>query len=172
VRFVPSFRRAAPVAVAFAALAMGGCDAANTRNGQGSIEAPSAPSPVAHLSLSVLPNPVVVLQDPRDPSAHIAQWTVQIVETGGVGGAVSFVNATVRDALTGAPVEPQGFLSVDAAEIQRQVGTDHIAAGGTLVLMQSLAYSSAESSATLAVAVQAVDDNGNLVGTSVTVPVD
>jgi hypothetical protein len=93
------------------------------------------------------------------------------METAGVGGRLSFVNATLRDARTGAPVEPHGFLSDDAAEIQKRLGTDRIAAGGTVVLAQSLAYASEGSAANLAVAVQAVDDNGNVVGTSIAVGV-
>jgi hypothetical protein len=132
---------------------------------------PSAPTAQAKLSVFVVPNPVIALRDARHPNSRAARWTVQIVETAGVGGALSFVNATLREIDTGAPVEPQGSLSMDAAEIRQRIGTDHIAAGGALSLEQSLAYESAGSGGTLAVALQLVDDNGNLVGGSVTVPV-
>lgn len=83
---------------------------------------------------------------------------------------MTFVNATIRDADTGVPVEP-GSLSMDAAAIRAQVGTDRIVAVGTLFLAQSLAYQSTGPGATLAVAVQLRDDHGNLVGGAVTVRV-
>ncbi len=154
------------------ALAASGCDFATTaKDDATTAPLPSGPSAQARLSVFVLPNPVLVLRDARDPTSRVARWTVQIMETGGVGGSVSFVNATLRETDTGAPVEPYGFLSMDAAEIRRRTGTDRLAAGGTLVLAQSLAYASAGSGATLAVAVQLLDDNGNLVGGAVTVAV-
>lgn len=154
------------------AVAAGGCDFANTAKDEATTAPlPSGPSAQARLSVFVLPNPVLVLRDARDPTSRVARWTVQIMETGGVGGSVSFVNATLRETDTGAPVEPYGFLSTDAGEIRRRIGTDRLAAGGTLVLAQSLAYASAGSGATLAVAVQLLDDNGNLISGAVTVPV-
>jgi len=133
--------------------------------------APSTPSPApaqARLNVLIVPNPVIVLRDPRKPSSRTARWTVHIFENGGVGGAVSFVNATVRDADTGAPVEPQGFLSMDVTEIRKRAGTERLPPGGNLAVPQSIAYDSFASAATLAVAVQVLDDNGNLVGYSTT----
>jgi hypothetical protein len=153
------------------ALAAGGCDFATTAKDEATVPVPTGPSAHAQLSVFVLPNPVLVLRDPRDPTSRVARWTVQIMERGGVGGSLSFVNATLRDTDTGAPVEPHGFLSMDAAEIRRLTGTDRLAAGGTLVLAQSLAYASEGSGATLAVAVQLLDDNGNLVSGAVTAAV-
>lgn len=149
-----------------------GCDFATTAKSESAAPpAPTAPQPQARLTVFVLPNPVIALRDARDPTSRVARWTVQVLETAGVGGVVTFVNATLRDADSGAPVEPQGFLSMDAAEIRRRSGTDRIAPGGTLVLTESLAYASNGASGTLAVAVQIVDDNGNVIGASVTVGV-
>jgi hypothetical protein len=152
------------------ALATGGCNLAKVGQDT-SPTAASAPPPApaaARLSLQILPNPVVVLRDTRNPSSRIARWTVYITEGAGVGGAVRFVNATVREADTGAPVEPQGFLSMDATEIRRRAGTERLPPGGSLAVPQSLSYDSSGSAATLAVAVQVVDDNGNLLGQSAT----
>jgi hypothetical protein len=153
------------------ALAHVGCDFATTAKSASAPPAPTAPQPQARLTVFVLPNPVIVLKDARDPTSRVAGWTVQVIESAGVGGAFTFVNATLRDADSGAPVEPQGFLSMDAAEIRKRTGTDRIAPGGTLVVNQSLAYASHGAGGTLAVAVQIVDDNGNVVGASVTVGV-
>jgi hypothetical protein len=156
--------------VAALALAHGGCDFATTAKGASAPQAPTAPQPQARLTVFVLPSPVIALKDARDPTSRVARWTVQVIESASVGGALTFVNATLRNAASGAPVEP-GFLSMDGAEIRRRTGTDRIPAGGTLVLTQSLAYTSDEPTGTLAVAVQIVDDNGNVVGASVTVGV-
>lgn len=153
------------------ALALGACDFATTAKNETVPEAPTAPQPSARPTIFVFPNPVLVLRDARDPTSRVAYWTVQVIESAGVGGSFTFVNATLRDADSGAPVEPQGFLSMDAAEIRKRTGTDRIAPGGTLVVNQSLAYASHGAGGTLAVAVQIVDDNGNVVGASVTVGV-
>ena len=150
------------------ALVASGCDFATREKAESTATLPSAPSTQARLSVFVLPNPVIALRDTRHPTSRVARWTVQIIEAGGVGGTLSFVNTTLRDADTGAPVEPQGFLSMDAAEIRRKTGTDRLAAGGSLALTQSLAYDSDGSGALLAVAVLLVDDQGNVVGGSVT----
>jgi hypothetical protein len=128
-------------------------------------ETPPSAVAQARLNVFILPNPVIVLRDARNPSSRTARWTVQVIETGGVGCALSFINATVRDTDTGAPVEP-GFLSMDVTEIRRRAGTERLPPGGSLAVPQSLGYYSVASGATLAVAVQVVDDNGNLVSHS------
>jgi hypothetical protein len=149
------------------ALATGGCDFATTAENEATVPRPSAPLAEARLNVFVLPSPIVALRDARNPSSRVARWTVQVFETAGVGGALTFVNATLRDADTGALVDP-GFLSMDAALIRARAGTDRIAANGNLALAQSLDYESAGSGARLAVAVQFLDDHGNVVGGSVT----
>ena len=151
------------------AFALGACDFARRAASDSPAAASTTPPPAlqARLDVSILPNPVVVLRDARNPSSRTARWTVLIVETGGVGGTVTFVNASVRDAGTGAPVEP-GFLSMDVAEIRKRAGTERLPAKGTLGVPQSLAYTSPAAAETLAVAVQVVDDNGNVVGQQAT----
>jgi hypothetical protein len=153
-----------------AALATAGCNLVKMGE-DASPAAASSPPPApiqARLSVMILPNPVIVLRDTRKPSSRTARWTVYIFENGGVGGTVAFVNATVREADTGAPVEPQGFLSMDRTEIRRRAGTDRLPPGASLAIPQSLAYDSVGAAATLAVAVQVMDDNGNLVGQAAT----
>jgi hypothetical protein len=156
----------AALALAFAGL--GACDFASRRRTDSPAAATPPPVVQARLDVSILPSPVIVLRDARDPSSRTARWTVQIVETAGVGGVVSFVNASVRDAGTGAPVEPQGFLSMDVAEIRRRAGTERLPARGSLAVPQSLSYTSLAPTATLAVAVQVVDDDGHVVGQQAT----
>jgi hypothetical protein len=109
---------------------------------------------------------VVVLRDARAPSARSAHWTLYITDSGGVGGFLRFVNATIRDAETGTPVEPRPSLSLDGSEIRLLAGTDRLPPGGTLAIPQSLDYESPAARATLTVAVQLVDDHGNVVSQS------
>jgi hypothetical protein len=122
--------------------------------------------------VAIVPNPIVVARDPVHPTARTAVWTVHVSEVAGVGGRLTFLNASVRDADTGAPVEPGGFLSLDGAEVRALVGTDRLAPGGTFAVPQSLQYESAGSRAVLAVAVQVQDDRGNLVGGSSTARIE
>jgi hypothetical protein len=158
------------VALASLNVGLGACDFAHkTGVAPTAASSPAAPaSTQARLSVSILPDPILVLRDRRDPTSLAAHWTVQILETAGVGGTLGFVNATVRDADTGAPVGPQGFLSMDTTEIRKQVGTDRLAPGGRLAVPQSLTYNSEASAAMLAVAVQVLDDNGNVVSSATT----
>jgi hypothetical protein len=94
---------------------------------------------------------------------------VVTISAAGAGGTVSFVNATLRDAESGALPEPRGTLSLADAGIVAQVGSNRIAAGGSLRVAQGLAYAlpSDNRRATLVVTVQVIDDLGNLVSRSV-----
>jgi hypothetical protein len=109
--------------------------------------------------------------DPKTPLR--ADWVVTITATG-AGGAVSFVNATLRDAETGALPDPTGRVSLAAPAIAAQAGTNRIPAGGSLRVAQGLEYAPPADSrrATLLVTVQLIDDLGNLVSRSVTVAVN
>jgi hypothetical protein len=154
------------------AVAAPGCDF--VRKFQGGDE-PAAPTPTttsparqARLTVAIVPNPVLALRNPRAPALRSARWTVQISESGGVGGTLSFVNVTLRDAATGVPVDPSPFLSLDAGEIARQAGTNRLAAGGTLVLAQGIDFESPGAMAQLTIAAQLLDDEGNLVGQQAT----
>lgn len=134
----------------------------------------SAPTPAgASLSLSVSPDPVTATEtdDPKTPLR--ADWVVTITSNG-AGGTVNFVNATLRDADTGALPDPTGRLSLAAPDIAAQAGTNRVAAGGSLRVVQGLDYALPADSrrATLLVTVQLIDDLGNVVSRSVTVAVN
>ena len=129
----------------------------------------ATPTPVAaSLGLSLSPDPIVAAEN-DDPEAPLrADWVVTITATG-VGGNVSFVNATLRDAESGALPEPRGTLSLADTGIVAQVGSNRIAPGGSLRVAQGLAYALPSDSrrASLVVTVQVIDDQGNLVSRSV-----
>lgn len=133
-----------------------------------------APTPVAaSLALSLSPAPIVAAEN-DDPSAPLrADWVVTITAAG-TGGTVSFVNATLRDAESGALPEPRGTLSLAEAGIVAQVGSNRIPAGGSLRVAQGLAYAlpSDNRRATLVVTVQLIDDLGNLVSRSASTSVE
>jgi hypothetical protein len=121
----------------------------------------------ASLALSLSPDPIVAAEN-DDPNAPLrADWVVTITAAG-TGGTVSFVNATLRDAASGALPEPRGTLSLAEAGIVAQVGSNRIPAGGSLRVAQGLAYAlpSDNRRATLVVTVQLIDDLGNLVSRS------
>ena len=141
----------------------------------GSPAAPTpAPTPVAaSLALSLSPDPIVAAEN-DDPNAPLrADWVVTITAAG-TGGTVSFVNATLRDAESGALPEPRGTLSLAEAGIVAQVGSNRIPAGGSLRVAQGLAYAlpSDNRRATLVVTVQLIDDLGNLVSRSASTSVE
>ncbi len=161
-------RLAYPLRLAGALIPLLGCAASNPV-----APTPSPTPPSASLSLSVSPDPVIATEtdDPQTPLR--ADWVVTIT-TSGAGGAVSFVNATLRDAETGALPDPTGRLSLAAPEIAAQAGTNRVPAGGSLRVAQGLDYAPPAEGrrAILLVTVQLIDDHGNLVSRSVTVAVN
>jgi hypothetical protein len=133
-----------------------------------------APTPVAaSLALSLSPDPIVAAENDDPDAPFRADWVVTITAVG-TGGTVSFVNATLRDAESGALPEPRGTLSLAAAGIVAQVGSNRIPAGGSLRVAQGLAYAlpSDNRRATLVVTVQLIDDLGNLVSRSASTSVE
>lgn len=159
-----------------AALLLPACDLVRKfqEGGVGSPAAPGseAPGRQARLNVVILPSPVIALRDPRSPSARTARWTVQVVETGGVSGSLTFVNATIRDTATGVPVEPRASLSMDATQIAQRIGTSRLLAGGSLSLAQTLEFESPGTQGFLTVAAQLIDDEGNLVSHQATALVE
>jgi hypothetical protein len=133
-----------------------------------------APTPVAaSLALSLSPDPIVATRS-DDPKAPLrADWVVTITAAGR-GGTVSFVNATLRDAETGALPDPRGTLSLAEAGIVAQAGSNRITAGGSLRVAQGLTYALPQNHrrAILVVTVQLIDDLGNLVSRSVSTTVE
>lgn len=134
---------------------------------------PAAPAPVptpaaASLAVSLSPDPIVAVENDDPEAPFRADWVVTITAAG-AGGTVSFVNATLRDAESGALPEPRGTLSLGDAGIVAEVGSNRIPAGGSVRVPQGLAYALPGDNrrATLVVTVQLIDDQGNLVSRSV-----
>jgi hypothetical protein len=126
---------------------------------------PTDPGGQAVIDISVTPNPVIGTQDPFSGSVSAA-YVVNIREQGGLGGGqLQFVNSTVFDNESGLQVANSYF---DSASLKVFVGTDRVEAGGELDVTQTVSYSLPDLSvaAVLSVAVQFVDDRGNLTNLS------
>ena len=96
------------------------------------------------------------------PPPLSAAWNVVLRETSGrVAGKVNFINATIRDAQSGAVAEP-GHIVLDAAAIAAAAGSNRIAAGGTLVVPFSFRFSlwSGGKAAVVSIAAECEDDTG------------
>jgi hypothetical protein len=96
------------------------------------------------------------------PTPLSASWNVVLRETSGLlGGKVNFINATIRDAQSGAVAEP-GHIVLDAAAIAAAAGGNRIAAGGALVVPFSLRFSlwSGGTAAVVSIAAECEDDTG------------
>ena len=134
-----------------AALLVAGC---------GGPTAPSAPSPPrAAVSIMLEGVSVTPSSDPAHP--WLGRWTVVVSETGrAVGGRVSAVNATLRDAASGAR---GAGSSLTGEQVAAAAGTNLVPAGGSLRVPESLAYAlpSGGRRANLSVAVQFQDDTGH-----------
>ena len=74
------------------------------------------------------------------------------------------MNATLRDGTSGAEAEPSGIITLAAADITAQAGTNRVEARSSLTVTQSLQYRlpSGGRMATLTVTTQVRDDNGKL----------
>ena len=142
---------------------VGGCNSATSTLGT---------LPVAALTLTVVPNPVIASPstEPADFDFDI-QWSVTITETAGVGGTFQFITASLFDPTTGAKV---AGTSLDPAALQAQYGESHLPPKGTLTVQQHLSYrlASRTAGALLSIEVQMKDDNGSLVGPATLVEVE
>lgn len=163
--------------VAFVSVACGAASnpGAPSAEPTAAVAATSVSPPRAAVTVSVSPSPIASSDsgDPRAP--RLAGWQVVVRETGGVGATVNFVNATLRDAVTGALAEPHGVLSQGSSDVLAAAGSNHVAAGGSLAVPQIVTFSlSGGDSAPgrLEVTVQLTDDNGNVVGASATATVE
>lgn len=171
--------RRSPLAV-LVALASVACGAASnpgapTAAPAAAMAATSVSPSHAAVTIAVSPNPIVS-GDSGDPHAsRLAGWQVIVRESGGVGATVNFVNATLRDAVTGVLAEPHGVLSQASSDVLATAGSNHVAAGGSLVVPQIVSFSlpgGDTAPGRLEVTVQLTDDNGNVVGASATATVD
>ena len=122
----------------------------------------SALLPAASVSAVIETSPVSSTTDPALPL--LAQWRVVIRNNGNVPAGVLLVNATLRDATSGARALPRGALSLGVADIITSAGTNRLPAGGGLSVPCSLGYAlpSGGREAVLTVAIQVADDNGHL----------
>jgi hypothetical protein len=129
----------------------------------GTSDTPAAPAAASAASLSVSVQPGPTSPSGSDPSALVMTWQV-VIANGADRGRISFVNATVRDATSGAAVWPTGYVNFGPAEIQALGGTS-LAPGGTLQVPQSLQghLLSGGRSAIVTVAVQFVTDEDEVV---------
>lgn len=139
------------------------------------VAAPGVSSPRTAVTIAVSPNPIVssASGDPRAPRQ--ASWQVVLRETGGVGATVNFVDATLRDAVTGVLAEPQGVLSQSSSDVLAAAGSNRLVTGGSLSVPEIVTFSlpGGDSAAgRLVVTVQLTDDYGNVVGASATIMVD
>jgi hypothetical protein len=156
--------RAWPVAVFL--IAATGCGGGGVTSPTPPVATPT-PAP-AGFSIMVNPNPVVAA-DSGDPDAPlVASWTVKVSSTSLLGARVNFVNATLRDGTSGAEAEPSGVVSLAAADITAQAGTNRVEPRSSLTVSQSLQYRlpSGGRVGTLTVTAQIRDDNGNLASQS------
>jgi hypothetical protein len=94
----------------------------------------------------------------------LARWTIVIRETGGVGGRVTFLNSTLRDATSGARAWPTGTASLGTEALLELLGSDRLRAGGSVSVPGGLRYGfiSGGKIGILTVAVQVVDDNDHV----------
>jgi hypothetical protein len=136
---------------------------------------PTAPSSApATLALTVVPNPIV--EDPTClcgglPNRVSATGTVSVRETAGVPVRIDGLRATLVNVATGATTFVNDFTAADVAGHAN--GVNRIEAGGTLrVIDVGGHYDRSQSgAATLTVEVRATDDRGNVVTTTLAVPV-
>lgn len=118
----------------------------------------------AQLTVSVQPIALIVADDGSDTPLS-ATWNVVITESSGrSGGTVKFLNATVRDAQSGAAAIPPS-LALTETDIAALAGTSRLAAGGSITVPLSLVFGlrSGGQRATVSVAVQVLDDNGETI---------
>lgn len=117
----------------------------------------------AQITVSVQPIALIVIDESDTPLS--ATWNVVITESSGrSGGTVRFLNATVRDADSGAAAIPPS-LALTETDIAALAGTSRLAAGGSITVPLSLVFGlrSGGQRATVSVAVQVLDDNGQTI---------
>ncbi len=119
--------------------------------------------------LTVDPNPIPGSQNPVT-LAVTATYKITLAETAGLGCQVVFVSSAVFDPATGAQVALNYF---DTSDLVVFVGSQRIAALGSLEVPQSLSYALPGNgkAANLVVTVQVKDDNGNVVTQSLLVQI-
>jgi hypothetical protein len=146
----------------------------------------STPTPVATptpvpamsaISLSVSPNPIIATPSGDPTFPNLAQWTLTITETAGLGCNVNEIIVTALDngvQFFNFIVNPSDLIHSSGGFINGVVGTNHIAANGSLNVPLAIVYrlGSGLRQVTLSQAVQVIDDHGNQVNAANTVSID
>lgn len=142
--------------------------------GGGSPSGPTgAPAPAA-LTLTANPNPIAggACRGCGPTSTDREAVTgLTIRETAGVGGTVTAIAMSLRDAGTNSVIASGEF---DGAAVVALAGSSHVPAGGTLVVPSVGVHyprDQAGRSATLTYTVRVTDDRGNTVSRDLAVPV-
>lgn len=138
---------------------------------------PSGPTPApseAAITLAANPNPIVggaCRGCGSTGTDREAVTSLTIRETAGVGGAVSSIAMSLRDAGTNAVIAAGEF---DGAAVVALAGSSRVSAAGTLVVPSVGVHyprDQAGRSATLTYTVRVTDDRGNTVSRDLAVPV-
>jgi hypothetical protein len=139
----------------------GGCGSASVAT-PAAPSAPAAESSSSRFALRVVPLEVSITDG---PVPLLARWQVVISASPGAAGRVDFVDATVRDAASGAVAFPSGYLSLSADQVAARAGTDLVPAGGSLSLTEDLQFAlpSGGERALVKVAARITDDQGSVV---------
>ncbi|MGD8895870.1 MAG: hypothetical protein PVJ73_07530 [Acidobacteriota bacterium] len=121
------------------------------------------------IDVTVEPNPVIGLQNILTGSVS-ASYIVKLRELNGLGGEIQFINSTVFDPETGLQVATDYY---DSASLVVFVGTSRIEPLGEMDVTKSASYvlPDLRVDADLVVAVQFLDDRGNLFNRSILVRV-
>jgi hypothetical protein len=133
----------------------------------GSLTLPAATSPSITVSASPASpaTPAFSAVSASDPTTVLLQWQVVIHGDASSGATVNFINATVRDAESGAVASPSGYVNLTSQDVIAQSGSDRVPPGGTLTVIQHLqaGLPAGDTRATVSIAVQLQDDAGQLV---------
>jgi hypothetical protein len=123
----------------------------------------------ATISVTVDPNPIPPVRDALTGTVSVS-YKITLSESAGLGGTVNFVSSNVFDPSTGVQVAINYF---DSSDLVVFVGTNRIEPFGTMTVPQTVSYLLPDltTDASMTVAVQVLDDRGNLVNTSILVPI-
>lgn len=142
-------------AAAALALASGG------GNSGSSTTTPTPSVSRAAYSVSITPS-TVSAQPSSDPGFDwLIRFTVNLMESNGLGGNVDFVNVTLRDAVTGSTTSAVNF---GAHDVISDAGTNRIEAKSQLQIPIGIVYNfpRGNSTGSLSVDMQVTDDRGNV----------
>jgi hypothetical protein len=130
--------------------------------GNAALPTSTAATLASPLALEIRPD--ATTPSASDPRSLSMQWTIDIVNRGSSGGSLTFVNATVRDAASGAAVWPSAYVNFGPEELAAQGLPRYLSAGGSLHLTQSLQgrLPSGGRDAAVTVAIQVVADSGDV----------